>query len=148
MRTIEIDDEVFAYLQSRAIAYVENPNLTLRRLLGIERQSSQDVKHSQSIVGRKKPKANLTELVKAGLIKEGQRLSLRDYQGRDVKGCEAVVSHGALLWNGKRYSMSDLAKELLKQQGYQSDSVRGPMFWFNGDGVSIKAIWEKHLTGV
>ncbi|MHC1743919.1 MAG: hypothetical protein AB9873_12920 [Syntrophobacteraceae bacterium] len=37
MKTIEIDDEVFAYLQSKAIAYVENPNLTLRRILGIEK---------------------------------------------------------------------------------------------------------------
>jgi len=41
--------------------------------------------------------------------------------------------------------MSDLAVELLKQQGYQSDSVRGPMFWFNEDGASIKNIWEQYL---
>ncbi|MBW1815221.1 MAG: hypothetical protein JRJ39_16680, partial [Deltaproteobacteria bacterium] len=33
MKTIEIDDEVFGYLQSKAIPFVETPNLTLRRLL-------------------------------------------------------------------------------------------------------------------
>ena len=33
MRTVEIDDELFGYLQSKAIPYVETPNMTLRRLL-------------------------------------------------------------------------------------------------------------------
>jgi len=33
MQTIEIDDELFGYLQSKAIPFVETPNLTLRRLL-------------------------------------------------------------------------------------------------------------------
>lgn len=146
MKTIEIDDEVFAYLQSKAIAYVENPNLTLRRILGIEKRSSQEVRTRPHATQGKKPKADLNEMVKAGLIQEGQRLILRDYQGREVKGCESIVSHGSLLWNGKRYSMSDLARELLKQQGYKSDSVRGPMFWFNEDGVSIKDIWEKYIA--
>jgi len=77
MKTIEIDDEVFAYLQGKAIAYVENPNLTLRRLLGIEKGPNQDLR-SRPRVGRKKPKADLKQLVSAGLIREGQRLALRD----------------------------------------------------------------------
>jgi hypothetical protein len=146
MKTIEIDDEVFAYLQSKAFAYIENPNLTLRRILGIEKRPTQQLRSRPHVGSGKKPKADLNELVRAGLIREGQRLTLRDYQGRDVEGCESIVSHGSLLWNGKRYSMSDLARALLKQQGYKSDSVRGPMFWFNEDGVSIKDIWEKHLA--
>jgi hypothetical protein len=74
-------------------------------------------------------------------MKEGQNLFLRDYQGHKVEGYEAVVSQGSLIWNGKKYSMSDLAKKILKKQGYRSDSVRGPMFWFTKDGVSIKDIW-------
>ena len=35
MRNIEIDDEVFGYLQSKAVPFVETPNLTLRRLFSL-----------------------------------------------------------------------------------------------------------------
>jgi predicted CopG family antitoxin len=145
MKTIEVDDEVYAYLQSKAIAFEEDPNLTLRRLFRISK-SERDQMRPQISAGRsKKPKADLHALVKAGLMKEGQKLFLRDYQGHEVEGYEAVVSQGSLIWNGQKYSMSDLAKELLKKQGYRSDSVRGPMFWFTKDGVSIKDIWARHL---
>jgi hypothetical protein len=146
MKTIEIDDEVYAYLQNKAIAYIENPNLTLRRLLGISKAEKNQARPQTSAGRSKKPKANLSELIKAGLLKEGQKLSLRDYQSRELEGCEAIVSQGTLVWNGQKFSMSDLAKALLKKQGYQSDSVRGPMFWFTKDGVSIKDIWARYLN--
>jgi hypothetical protein len=146
MKTIEIDDEVYACLQSKAIAYIEqNPNLTLRRLLGINKEEKHQPR-PQAFAGRtKKPKADLKILLKAGLLKEGKKLVLRDYQGHELEGCEAIVSQGSLVWNGQKFSMSDLAKTLLKKQGYQSDSVRGPMFWFTKDGVNIKEIWARHL---
>jgi len=146
MKTIEIDDEVYAYLQSKAIAYIEqNPNLTLRRLLEISKAEKHQPR-PQAFTGRtKKPKANLKILLKAGLLKEGQEVVLRDYQSRELEGCEAIVSQGSLVWNKQRFSMSELAKTLLKKQGYQSDSVRGPMFWFTRDGVSIKEIWARYL---
>jgi negative regulator of replication initiation len=35
MRNIEIEDEVLGYLQSKAIPFVETPNLTLRRLFNL-----------------------------------------------------------------------------------------------------------------
>ena len=38
MKNIEIDDEVFSYLQSKAIPFVETPNLTLRRLFSLNAQ--------------------------------------------------------------------------------------------------------------
>jgi len=147
MKTIEIDEEVYAYLQSRAVAYVETPNLTLRRLFGLDKGGKKEA-GTPRFTGRKKPKTDLSKLVRAGLIQEGQLLSLRDYQGRVINGCEAAVSRGALLWNGKRYSMSNLAKILLKQQGYESESVRGPSFWYTEDGTSIKNLWDQYLKTI
>jgi len=41
--------------------------------------------------------------------------------------------------------MSKLAKRLLKREGYESNSVRGPAHWFTEDGVSIKDIWDRFL---
>jgi hypothetical protein len=143
VKIVEIDDDVFAYIQGKASYPKETPNSIFRRLLGCDNRPAgeSDFQHA---TGRKKPSANLNELVKAGLIREGQRLILRNYQGHNVKGCDAFVSQGKLSWKGKLYSMSCLAKELLKQQGYESGSVRGPKVWFNKDGVSIKDMWEQY----
>ena len=40
MLKIEIDEEVFAYLQSRAVAFVEKPNDTLRRIFSLNKTKS------------------------------------------------------------------------------------------------------------
>ncbi|MBN1866233.1 hypothetical protein JW916_02965 [Candidatus Sumerlaeota bacterium] len=45
MREIEIDDDVFFFLQSRAIPYVENPNMTLRRLFKFDAATAADAAH-------------------------------------------------------------------------------------------------------
>jgi negative regulator of replication initiation len=133
MKTIEIDEEVYAYLQSKAIPYEDkNPNDTIRRLFEFDKKAipSQLIPlpqmKSRKVEGRKKRKASLIELVNAGLLEEGQILHVRDYQGREIPDSEAVVHQGRLLRNGVKYSMSNLAEKLLKGQGYESDSVRGP----------------------
>ena len=41
--------------------------------------------------------------------------------------------------------MSDLARRLLKENGFQSDSVRGPIFWYNDSGKSVKELWDTYL---
>ena len=80
MRNIEIDDEVFGYLQSKAIPFVETPNLTLRRLFSLNGKSVKSEKTSSQILqnqrlgrGRKKQaKTDLFKLVQVGLLQEGQ----------------------------------------------------------------------------
>jgi len=42
-------------------------------------------------------------------------------------------------------SMSGLARALLHEQGYETDAVRGPAFWFTENGSSIKDLWEQYL---
>jgi hypothetical protein len=153
MKTIEIDEEIYAYLQSKAIPYEDKtPNDTIRRLFGFDKKAASPrpipfpQERSRLIQGRKKqPKASLIDLVNAGLLEEGQILHLRDYQERMVPDSEAAVHQGGLFRDGKRYSMSNLAEKLLKVQGYTSNSVQGPARWFTSDNISIKIIWEKYL---
>ena len=131
------------YLQNKAIAFVESPNDTLRRLFGIS-QTSTPTKKTVSPSKRKMRKTNLTELNNAGLLKDGQKLFFQDYQGHKYSEYDVTLSRNSLVWNGNSYSMSDLAKILLKKHGYESDSVRGPLFWYTDDGVSIKDLWSQY----
>lgn len=153
MRNIEIDDEVFGYLQSKAIPFVETPNLTLRRLFSLNGKPVKSEKASSQIIqdqglgrGRKKrAKTDLFKLVQVGLLQEGQTLYLLDYQGKRIAGYDSIISGKNLLWNNELYSMSELAKECLKKEGFSSESVRGPAHWSNADGISVKELWEQYL---
>jgi hypothetical protein len=145
VKKIEIDDEVYAFLQHQAVAYEETPNTTLRRLLRLgprtaPRSGRRPVRPTQT--GRRS-KADLEVLVSAELLKPAEILELRDYQGRKVEGSDAKVSGSGLLFNGRRYTMSNLAQRLLQQHGYRGTSVRGPAHWFTKSGKSIKELWEE-----
>ncbi len=151
MKSIEIDDEVFAYLQGNAIPYVETPNLTLRRLFelnGTMRPSDDTSRHQRlhSGIRGKERKADLPTLIRAGLLQEGQTLYLLDYQARRVEGYEAIVSGKCLLWNNDSYSMSKLAKICLREEGFKSDSVRGPAHWSTSEGITVKDLWNRYLS--
>ncbi len=153
MRNIEIDDEVFAYLQSKAVPFVETPNLTLRRLFSLDGKPAKseepfsELVPTQKIrrVRKKQPKTELPKLVQAGLLQEGQTLFLHDYQGNKISGYDSTISGKNLLWNNELFAMSELAKEFLKKEGFSSESVRGPAHWFNADGISIKELWKQYL---
>lgn len=147
MRQIEIDDEVFAYLQGKALAFVETPNKTLRRLFELDKASPKPAvaKLTATKIKKKQPKANLPVLISSGLIQEGQSVFLVDYQDNQLPKYRAVINGSSLKWQGNSYSMSDLARELLKKEGYNSNSVRGPAHWVTEDGVTIKRLWQQHL---
>ena len=154
MKTIEIDDELFGYLQSKAIPFVETPNLTLRRLLLGDKPSPESRQRGVPVTAqtakkvrqsKKQPKTDLPKLIQSGLLNEGQILYLYDYQTNKIDGYEATISGKSLLWNDDSYSMSELAKELLKEVGFRSESVRGPAHWYNSDGISVKELWKQYL---
>lgn len=148
MRKIEVDDEVYAYLEGNVSSFFETPNQILRRILHLDKTEVSPPKLQRIQKRRKKPKTNLSDLVKAGLLQENQKLFLHDYQGNKIAGYEATFFQGSLIWKNQSYSMSELAKILLKEQGYASDSVRGPAHWFTSDGISIKDIWESFLRKI
>jgi hypothetical protein len=154
MPRVELDNKVFAHLQKHAVPFIETPNDTLRRLLGMDiaENGTSELNKSRVTVARpaarKRAKANLGALISAGMLKNGQKLFLHDYQGNRVRGAEATVGgHGIWPTDRRRlYSMSDLAQELLQKEGYQSDSVRGPSHWRTHDGKSITDLWDEYLA--
>ena len=155
MLSIQIDDDVFAVLQRNAKPFVDSPNTTLRRLLGVEPQQAptsakaaddeleQLLRESMESRRTKAPKADLRVLVRAGMLREGERLYLVDYQGQRVPQQEAVVARAMLTFKGQHYTMSNLAQELLKKVGFKSSSVRGPSHWANAKGVTVTALWQQ-----
>ena len=150
MKQIEIDDEVFAYLQSKAIPYDEKtPNDTLRRLLGIKKKNEKmPTKDPLKTHHSKKPKADLQELVQSGLLEEGQKLILNYKEKKLSRKYEAIVSGKHLLWNGETCTMSGLVKIILRREGHAipSEAYRGPYYWYNSDGRSIKDLWKQYLN--
>ncbi len=81
--------------------------------------------------------------MRVGLLRKDEELFLVDC--RERLQFKATISSGGLLYDGQHYSMSDLARQLLKKVGYESDSVRGPSHWVNGRGVSVKELWQQLL---
>ncbi|MFQ5508468.1 MAG: hypothetical protein ACE5FN_03930 [Leptospirillia bacterium] len=200
MPTIEIDDELYAFIESRAGGFDATPNSVLRGLLGLDepgadtpnsfRDSPQEGKQSARKRGRggrggpefrgpggpggpfgnrgggpwggrgrggpggwdspgarmRQPRARLDELVKAGILKEGQKLILMDFQGNRVEGAEAVVREGQVHFDGRDCTMSSLAGELLRGCGYKSRAFRGPRHWHTEDGRSIEQLWRQFMS--
>jgi Arc/MetJ family transcription regulator len=159
MQQFPVDEEVVAVVWKRA-----NPrpfeqltfNSALRRVLGIASgkesegraaggtESQEPTGEAAGSRGRTKaPKADLQRLVQAGLLREREELFLIDYQGNRIKQGKAIVAGGGLQFKSQHYSMSLLAKDLLKEVGFQSDFVRGPAHWVNSHGVSVKALWQE-----
>jgi len=151
MRTMEIDDEVFAYLQSQAIPFEEpTPNHVIRRLLGLKAKDIQRdaiktlIKKSN---GSKAPRADLAKLVQSGILQEGQRLVL-NYNGQRLsKEYEAEIIENKLHYQGNIHTMSSLVAEILDQEGcgIPSKAYRGPEYWHTSDGISIRHLWEQYL---
>jgi hypothetical protein len=155
VQSIQVDAEVFAVLQKNAKPFLDTPNTTLRRLLGVDREapsgkaSSADeelealLEDSLASQRTKAPKANLKTLIRAGYLREGERLHLVDYQGKRVPNCEAMVSGASLTFKGQSYTMSNLAQELLVKVGFKSTSVRGPSHWVTSKNLSVTALWQQ-----
>ena len=157
MHSIKVDEEVFALLQKNARPFVDSPNTTLRRMLGLrvngagaeapaEGENPLEDLYQEAMASRrsKAPKANLKTLVHAGLLRNGERLYLVDYQGKRV-GPEATLSGALLEHKGQHHTMSSLAQTLLKKEGFKADSVRGPAHWVNAKSASVKDLWQRLL---
>jgi hypothetical protein len=118
----------------------------LFRLTRIEKLSPQIIQEQRKgRLRRKQPKTDFSKLVQVGLLQEGQTLYLIDYHGKKILGYDSTISGNDLLWNNGLFSMSELAKECLKKEGFSSESVRGPAHWSNADGISVKELWKQYL---
>jgi predicted transcriptional regulator len=145
MKTIEIDEEVYAYLQKEAFPFEEpTPNHVIRRIIGLDKKVPDPLK-PKSEGGSKAPKANLVKLVEQGFLKDGQKLYL-NYKGQNLSmKYEATISGNKFIYDSNLYTMSRLVAEILEQEGcgIQSKSYRGPEYWVTSEGVSIRQMWEQ-----
>jgi hypothetical protein len=107
--------------------------------------SSQVQEQRRGRLRKKQPKTDLFKLIQVGLLQEGQTFYLIDYQGKKIQGYDSTISGNNLLWNNELFSMSKLAKECLKKEGFSSESVRGPAHWTNADGISVKKLWKQYF---
>ena len=146
---IEIDDEVFAYLQKNATPLVDSSNDVLRRLLLARPTPVDDAELNElladSMRGLRKraSKADLGALIKGGYLQVGESLYLVDYQGKRVDQYEAAVTSQGLRFAAAQHTMSGLAKELLQKHGFRSDAVRGPSHWVTAKNVSVTMLWQQ-----
>jgi hypothetical protein len=154
--TIEVDEQVYAELQRRALAFVERePNETLRRLLGVGASPGAVVPPVPGAArpaagapgprrGRREQKVQLSALVAAGLLKRGEWVACVDFAGEPIPGGEAEVGTGnKLVMQGRRYSMSGLAIELLRKAGHAVDVARGPVHWRTAGGKTVLTLWRE-----
>jgi hypothetical protein len=88
------------------------------------------------------PKADLRELVRLGILNEGQELIFFDYKGHPQPKHKAKVVGADLSYKGARHSMSALSSLLLKQDGYIAEAVRGPDHWGTVEGKRVRELWE------
>ncbi len=152
MRSIEVDEDVYSTLEGKVLGFGDTPNFVLRRLLGIGPPSTAPTARPPAVKAPaqthkrgKAPKTNLRDLVRVGSMSEGQVLFMHDYQGNKINGAQASVRGNDLEYKGSIYSMSALTREFMKKQGYDSDSYRGPQFWYTAQGKSVKDLWDKYL---
>ncbi len=173
MPTIEIDDEVLNFIEQHATGFQATPNRVLRQLMGMDGEKNTTTEGGMwrgpqpfgpPSPGRRGPsfrgfgpprpprfrsrkrRASLDQLVTAGILKEGQKLVLKDFQGNPVEGAEAVVKEGHVWFGDQPSSMSKLAGELLRGCGYKSPAFRGPRHWFTEDGRSIDSLWQGYQS--
>ena len=164
MPQVTLSDAVLAEIWKRANPRpFENltPEVGLRRMFNMPMVGAADgeqvpredsaatrpLHSSHSTSGRKAPKASLEALKTAGLIRQGETLSLVDYQRNRVVGVEATVQGALLLCAGESGTMSFLAQKQLSKRGYKSRSVRGPAHWVNSKGQSVLQLWEEYRNG-
>lgn len=90
----------------------------------------------------KNPPVRLSVLVSEGLIRDGERLCLRDYAGETIPAYEAAVEGDKLRWHDGLYSMSELARLGFNSMGNPTTSFRGPAHWYTED-ESILHMWTR-----
>jgi Mrr N-terminal domain len=140
---VEVDDEVFDYLQSRAQPFIDTPNSVLRRVLGMTEGTTMtsaitavaaddDRPKGRSIQGGRQaalpmtPQRDFRPVIRAILLEAGggremsevlQEVELR-MRTKFREGDLAAVSTGEVRWrNAARWERMQMAKEGLIRTG-------------------------------
>ncbi len=142
---VDLDKDVYEFIKNNAAVYDDKTlSDTLRRLLNIPVKKKSKPKPALP-PRRKAPRTDLNRLKDAGILFEGQILHMCDGRGNIIPGANATVSGNGVEYEGKHYSLSELARIFLNKNGYTSYSYRGPAFWYTEDNISIMELWNKFL---
>ena len=135
--TIRVDDEVYAILQSHAEAFVDTPNLVLRRLLGLSGVSPGS---TGSAPGQSAVPGKMQRLMRYRDLLPGEPL-VWDRKQQSVTFKAVLTDSGALqLEDGRRFDTPSGAARHLA--GYE---VNGWRVWVRSrDGKSLEDIWQEH----
>jgi hypothetical protein len=117
MRAIEIDFDVHKRLETERMSFSETANETLRRILGIERQTS---KTAEAITPQGRPWA-----WKGVELPHGTELKM-DYNGRQHVG---VVKNGVWVVEGSEYSSPSAACSVARTKDGRSTPLDGWKYW-------------------
>lgn len=131
-RTIRVDDEVFAELQSIAVPLVDTPNSTLRRLLGLDDPNSpgQDTPGTDRTPGREQ---TLAPLLADGRLSAGQPLIWRRRNLRQEHRAVVQADGMLRLEDGSTHKTpSSAATHLARNQ------QNGWKAWATEDGTLLK----------
>ena len=107
-------------------------------------------------VEKKKPakasKVTFEELVRAGLVADGQTLYFYHTRPFNDDQAQIIASSDKLKYagDGELYSTSLLAKKLLIKHGFKHDEygVRGPIYWKTSDGEFLHEINERYRESI
>lgn len=92
-------------------------------------------------------KVTLQELTKTGLVKNGQILCFYHTRLFNDEQAQIITSSNELKYkaDGKLYSVSELAKNLLMKHGFKHDEhgVAGPKYWKTEDGKLLDDLNEQ-----
>ena len=142
---IRIDDQVMEELKKQAVnlgLVFEPPNATLRRVLGLDMDGD-----SVKPLHKKARKVRLEELVSKGLLSDGKFLYFYHTRLFTNERAQVITSSNQLKYegDGHLYSVSKLAKVLLKKHGFKHDEldVRGPIYWKTEDGKLLHELNEQ-----
>ncbi|MFE2552879.1 hypothetical protein ACFXGI_30640 [Streptomyces sp. NPDC059355] len=95
--TIRVDDEVYEELQNRAKPFVDTPNSTLRRVLGLPERATQS---GSTTTESPSPEAALRPLLTDRRLRPGQRLVWRRRNLNQVHYVEVLASGALQLEDG------------------------------------------------
>ncbi|MFH1584149.1 MAG: hypothetical protein ABIA56_03445 [Actinomycetota bacterium] len=90
-------------------------------------------------------RVTLQELVNEGLVKDGQTLYFYHTRLFKDEQTKIIASSNRLVYKGKTYSVSGLAKELLIKYGFKHDDhgVAGPLYWQTENGKLLNNLNEE-----
>lgn len=143
---IEVDDEVFAYLQGLARPFVDTPNSILRRSLGLDRISNgvpeglgdrpsgtegaeEPVRMGRQAALPMTPQKDFRPVIRDVLLEAGGGQAMNEVLSqvearmgpRFLPGDRAAVSTGEVRWrNAARWERMQMAKEGLIKRGTRS----------------------------